>query len=951
MNNILVKVTESHGRFSVIDLIDQAEERLRCLVPSTQGPSLPSSGHFIASIPTQGRGRISVHMPWTFASEVRSASTLEDAETTFITKIARASEIAKVILDTVEIFWGGKLPFIGGRKALEMAGMLYYLPLVFSGRWIEFLKYTVTYKFVESEFPMDHPSKEFPEPKSFPCKEKLWLFPGLFGYLLNAKLKEKRGSGSESLRTISWRWTLLNGLKKGLPHADKEFILKTAEKHAETLSIKRESDPAFMIYLDRFMKNFVGKFGGPLRYEAWANDEIHDISVNSCYEQTRAGNGNFGVLRMFLCNSRASIDDSIRRHLGVEEKVDSSGLDRSGLLLMREEGLFPWFGDFKMAVSLAAPPTWWEGTRCSPSIGTDLMWDHVDHSYLCPTLLLKMEHFPGSGLVSESRIPAFMDHFHDEVSYLRDFSVKEDIPGYCFAKFILEPLKVRTITAGSIVTNGIYKPLQAQLWSRLQKFKQFRLTGSEMSLEILQDLASCYGGLSQKSEKPLWVAGDQWKYWCSGDFSGATDNLNADVTELILKHISGDPYTFSVLSRGLLRNRIGYSTEEERMGAHVGSVLQTNGQLMGCVFSFPILCIANMATYCYTLDSSPSCRIPSASGGISDFFGRDFDRLPVLINGDDILFKTDLTTYRRWEKVVASVGLFKSLGKNYLKEDLAIINSTMYKLRGGNWVHIPYVNMGWATGVRKGEEAAVGRLHTRAQTEKLEEVGLGLQPLVSFTSSVQEQEDLIHQSEWTREKPFWNGVLNRFKEVAFRRRRESAVETHLHFGNSGPWSFGAIDDGRPSKERAFSHWLSYNMTKRARPCSSIRREMGRWWKLEDVEVSKKYDPLSELWPTFQKWSTRSWNQRKFDQLQKPINEWVRWDGKPDTLASLKLSLGFPPFLKRWKACRLRESTSPQQGITWGLALTPNRGMAILPARTGPQPKRRGLEKFERCWSL
>jgi len=495
----------------------------------------------------------------------------------------------------------------------------------------------------------------------------------------------------------------------------------------------------------------------------------------------------------------------------------------------------------------------------------------------------------------------------------------------------------------------------------LQRYRQFELTGREMSMEVFSELLR---------ESNKWVKSPSWKYWCSGDFSGATDNLNMDVTLMIIKHLSGDPYTFSVLERGLLRNRIGYGTEENKMGGSVEDILQSNGQLMGCVFSFPILCIANLAAYCYTLDSSSSCRIPTKDGGISDFYGRDFDRLPVRVNGDDILFKTDLVTYRRWEQVVASIGLFKSVGKNYLKEDLAIVNSMMFKgrlemdqrrdkegklIREGKmirtWLTVPFVNMGWAEGVRKGEEAAVGRLHTRAQTEELEEEGKGFETLVSYRSSVEEQRNLIERSGFTIGKPFWEGIISRFEEVAFERRREAAIGSHLHFGSAGNYSFGREDDGKSSLNRAFSHFLQFSKTPRARPCSSIRKEMGGWWKLADVEVAKKYEPLTDSWARFNKWARLGRNKKLLDLLSTPIKEWVRWDGKLDTLAPIKLSLGLPPFCKRWKACRLRENQLVERHFALKLVETPGRGQALCPALLGPQPKRRGLELFERNWSL
>lgn len=55
--------------------------------------------------------------------------------------------------------------------------------------------------------------------------------------------------------------------------------------------------------------------------------------------------------------------------------------------------------------------------------------------------------------------------------------------------------------------------------------------------------------------------------------------------------------------------------------------------------------------------------------------------LPVLINGDDILFPSDDELYSIWSEEIKKVGFEKSLGKNYLHRDFLFINSQPYRVK------------------------------------------------------------------------------------------------------------------------------------------------------------------------------------------------------------------------------------------------------------------------------
>jgi len=116
--------------------------------------------------------------------------------------------------------------------------------------------------------------------------------------------------------------------------------------------------------------------------------------------------------------------------------------------------------------------------------------------------------------------------------------------------------------------------------------------------------------------------------------------------------------------------------------------LQTNGQLMGSVLSFPILCFANLCAYWVALENHLGRSI----------ILRD---LPVLVNGDDILFRADTKFYSFWKQIVAGCGFELSIGKNYFSSQYTMINSQLRYKRGGDHIFIPFLNCGLLTGQAK----------------------------------------------------------------------------------------------------------------------------------------------------------------------------------------------------------------------------------------------------------
>jgi hypothetical protein len=181
----------------------------------------------------------------------------------------------------------------------------------------------------------------------------------------------------------------------------------------------------------------------------------------------------------------------------------------------------------------------------------------------------------------------------------------------------------------------------------------------------------------------------------SGDYKAATDGLDISYSKRALEPfieiaLSKFPelkfYFDSVrpaLSEHTLHYKISDEDTEEFSNAltskgvkfeieymdsqkyNIFIVEQRNGQLMGSPLSFPILCLVNLIAYWRSMELYTTKRIK-------------FKDLPVLVNGDDILFRSNQKHYAIWKDQIKYVSFTLSLGKNYIHSTLLTVNSVMY---------------------------------------------------------------------------------------------------------------------------------------------------------------------------------------------------------------------------------------------------------------------------------
>jgi len=218
---------------------------------------------------------------------------------------------------------------------------------------------------------------------------------------------------------------------------------------------------------------------------------------------------------------------------------------------------------------------------------------------------------------------------------------------------LAEALKARVITKCPPALMTVMKPIQRAMWRTLEGHPCFRLVGRPIDEWYLQDRL----GLSV----PL----KEGEGLLSGDYSDATNELASWVSEEIALEIARVwrlPDAEAVL---LLRSLTGFFIEPPGGGR---GEPQRNGQLMGSVTSFPILCIANAAL----------CRHAMEIGE-----GRPYSltTLPGCFNGDDVALRMSARSRAVWKAVTSFAGLSESIGKTYFSPLFVEMNSRLFLMR------------------------------------------------------------------------------------------------------------------------------------------------------------------------------------------------------------------------------------------------------------------------------
>jgi hypothetical protein len=268
---------------------------------------------------------------------------------------------------------------------------------------------------------------------------------------------------------------------------------------------------------------------------------------------------------------------------------------------------------------------------------------------------------------------------------LMDFNIVDTVA-------LPEALKVRVITKGSGLRGYVLKPLQKILHSHLRKIPQFSLIGEPVTEKRCEEVL----GQLLHGEK-----------WLSGDYKAATDGLLSCLSEAAANAISDicfrqdDWIEFPGLWQKYRQLFIDALTKhwvmdpskkEFAQGQTEWDFLfpQRNGQLMGSIVSFPILCVVNAALCRKALELGASENFdrmvmydPTQWFEVNPNVRIRIKDCPMLINGDDCVFPACERTHAYWLALCPSFGMMPSVGKYYWSSEFMNINSTtfLYDLR------------------------------------------------------------------------------------------------------------------------------------------------------------------------------------------------------------------------------------------------------------------------------
>jgi len=314
-------------------------------------------------------------------------------------------------------------------------------------------------------------------------------------------------------------------------------------------------------------------------------------------------------------------------------------------------------------------------------------------------------------VLDNTELAEFIKLYRDEIFYL---ATKEE--PLASSVVLSEAFKARIITKGQPLTQYALAPIQKKLHSTLKKIKQFQYIGKPINDDEMIEFLENNLGTNQK--------------WCSGDYKASTNYLRSWLSEVIWNEIISiwtenniwEHHTGELLEREFTTE---WFSELRYLGLGaltkyiIDGQRQMNGQLMGSIISFPVLCIANavlcgMALNCDRLEHFPN-RKPL----------RIF-KMPLRINGDDCLLPLTKFGYKSWEMITAEGGLQTSVGKTYFSRDYVTLNSTLYVRTDQGWIRTRGVNFGILNGVTRSSNKnnEVG-LDGKKVSEKKETVNFG----------------------------------------------------------------------------------------------------------------------------------------------------------------------------------------------------------------------------------
>jgi hypothetical protein len=327
---------------------------------------------------------------------------------------------------------------------------------------------------------------------------------------------------------------------------------------------------------------------------------------------------------------------------------------------------------------------------------TDLTYSLFDCNCHCWLIADQIEPEPGcTGITVTFQRTAVPLDLKEKV--MVDAVFGQDDQTNCDVHLVLEPFKVRTITASSIPFGWLGRFWQKRIHRKVGKHPLFEYTHAPCSLESIQlafDRIPCdhlivsgdYEAATDNIEMVLTLAA--WRECCDYLYPDRANRTAA--FEIGSEMLSGQTLHYRKMLIKLIKEQKGGKSlvnsnlEEleqllERLNAELGIVQtqeQTQGQLMGCILSFFLLCMINATTVRMAFER---CGMFSPDSGEEQHRECRLEDLPCKINGDDVLFHATEVVVETWKEIALKCGLKPSLGKNFVSKEFGMINSEMYR--------------------------------------------------------------------------------------------------------------------------------------------------------------------------------------------------------------------------------------------------------------------------------
>lgn len=298
----------------------------------------------------------------------------------------------------------------------------------------------------------------------------------------------------------------------------------------------------------------------------------------------------------------------------------------------------------------------------------------------------------------------------------RDIANYSESQEFCVCKIVdvPEPAKFRILSVGDGYWYTYFQPLQGHMLTKWRETPFATMKKSDLTDQVNR----------------IDVNVPFFEFWCSGDYEAATDLLQKDCCTAALaagwrKHVPFTKEALLSMSSSILKYPDGTI------------IWNVEGQLMGHPLSFPLLCVSNLAAYRVAvkrwrkemvneLYDDFRMKIGKFSAGdrqtkftlliseLSEIHRRaDLIRDNVLVNGDDILFKSDEKLFRLFRIATAEIGLKISVGKNYFSKLFCMINSQVFMRKGLRMARVGYLNQRFLYGLNIKSQNFVGSSPTQ----------------------------------------------------------------------------------------------------------------------------------------------------------------------------------------------------------------------------------------------